>query len=168
MDTENSQLAISRVFDAPRELVYRAFTDPDHLAAWWGPIGNSVPPDEIEFNVRPDGYQRWTEVSAAEPALRVHIYVDLTDVADGELLEGVMHVTGQLQEGIEPFETRFRIEFHDETDGRTRLEIRQWLPEHLAGPSEEGWLEAFTKLDATLISAQAVAANHQGVAAWPS
>lgn len=56
----------------------------------------------------------------------------------------------------------------DETDGRTRLEIRQWLPEHLAGPSEEGWLEAFTKLDATLISAQAVAANHQGVVAWPS
>ena len=34
--------------------------------------------------------------------------VDLTDVADGELLEGVMHVTGQLQEGIEPFETRIR------------------------------------------------------------
>jgi uncharacterized protein YndB with AHSA1/START domain len=31
------------VFDAPRELVYRAFTDPDHLAAWWGPIGNSLP-----------------------------------------------------------------------------------------------------------------------------
>ncbi len=36
MDTETPQLAISRVFDAPRELVYRAFTDPDHLAAWWG------------------------------------------------------------------------------------------------------------------------------------
>jgi uncharacterized protein YndB with AHSA1/START domain len=31
------------VFDAPRQLVYRAFTDPDHLAAWWGPTGNSLP-----------------------------------------------------------------------------------------------------------------------------
>ena len=40
MNTETAQLVISRVFDAPRELVYRAFTDPDHLAAWWGPIGN--------------------------------------------------------------------------------------------------------------------------------
>jgi uncharacterized protein YndB with AHSA1/START domain len=40
MDTEFWQeVTISRVFDAPRELVYRAFTDPDHLAAWWGPIG---------------------------------------------------------------------------------------------------------------------------------
>jgi hypothetical protein len=46
---------------------------------------------------------------------------------------------------FEPFETRVRLEFHDEADGRTRLEVRQWLPEHLASPSEEGWLEAFTK-----------------------
>jgi hypothetical protein len=53
--------------------------------------------------------------------LRAHIYVDLTDVADRELLEGVMHVSGRLQEGIEPFETRLRIEFYDEADGRTRL-----------------------------------------------
>ena len=57
MDTEAPQIAISRVFDAPRELVCRAFTDPDQLAAWWGPIGNSLPRDEIEFDVRSGGYQ---------------------------------------------------------------------------------------------------------------
>jgi uncharacterized protein YndB with AHSA1/START domain len=159
MDAGTPQLAISRVFGAPRALVYRAFTDPDQLAAWWGPIGNSLPRDHIEFDVRPGGYQRWIEVSASEPDLRVHIYVDLTDVADGELLEGVMHVTGQLQEGIEPFETKFRFEFHDEVDGRTRLEIRQWLPEHLTGPSEGGWREAFAKLDALLIGARAGSAS---------
>ena len=55
MNTETPQLIISRVFDAPRELVYRAFTDLDQLAAWWGPIGNSLPRDEIEFDVRPGG-----------------------------------------------------------------------------------------------------------------
>ena len=169
MDTETPQLAISRVFDAPRELVYQAFTDPDQLATWWGPIGNSLPRDEIDFDVRPGGYQRWTEVNAAEPGLRVHIQVDLTDVAHGELLEGVMHVTGQLPEGHAPFETRFRVEFQDAADGRTRLEIRQWLPEHhLAGPSENGWLEAFTKLDATLMNVQAVAADHREGEAWQS
>ena len=164
MKTETPQLVISRVFDAPRELVYRAFTDPDHLAAWWGPIGNSLPRDEIEFDVRPGGFQRWTEVNAAEPELRVHIHVHLKDVADGELLEGVMHVSGRLQEGIEPFETRFRVEFHDEADGRTRLELHYWLPEHLVAMgrvgqiptedwisrSEQGAPESFTKLDATL------------------
>ena len=148
--TTTPQLALTRIFDAPRALVYQAFTDPDHLAAWWGPIGNSLPRDEMEFDVRPDGYLRWTEVFAAEPGVRVDILFDLTDVADGELLEGTMHITGQLPGGFEPFETRVRIEFHDEADGRTRLEIRQWLAEHLASPSENGWLEAFTKLDAVL------------------
>jgi hypothetical protein len=104
-----------------------------------------------------------------EPDLRVHISVDLTDVADGELLEGVMHVTGQLPEGIEPFETKFRFEFHDEADGRTRLEIRQWLPEHLTGPSEGGWLEAFARLDAMLKWRSGwVVTGCRGVAVWPS
>lgn len=168
MTTETPQLVISRVFDAPRELVYRAFTDPDHLAAWWGPTGNSLPRDEIEFDVRPGGFQRWIEVSAAQPELRVHVHVDLTDVADGELLQGVMHVGGRLQEGIEPFETRLRVEFHDEAGGRTRLEIRQWLPEHLARPSEEGWRQAFTKLDTALMNAQAVATSHREAEAWQS
>lgn len=83
-------------------------------------------------------------------------------------LEGVMHVSGRLQEGIEPFETRLRVEFYDEADGRTRLEIRQWLPERLAHPSEECWRQAFTKLDATLMNVQAVAANRREVEAWPS
>ena len=43
METETRQLAISRVFDAPPERVYRAVTHPDHLAQWWGPMGNSLP-----------------------------------------------------------------------------------------------------------------------------
>lgn len=76
---------------------------------------------------------------------------DLTDVGGGELLHGLMQVTGRLQDGVEPFETTFGVEFHDEPDGRTRLEIRQWLPAHLAGPSKQGWLEALEKLDGTLL-----------------
>lgn len=156
-----AQVVISRVFDAPRRLVFRAFTEPEHLAAWWGPVGNSLPRDEIEFDVRPGGFLRWTEINAADPRLRVRVRVDLTEVADGELLDGVMHVGGRLPEGIESFETRLRVEFHDEADGRTRLEIRQWLPEHLAPHSEEGWRQGFTKLDAALANAQAVAAEHR-------
>ena len=65
MYPDQPQLAISRVLDAPRALVFRAFTDPDHLATWWGPSGNTLPRDEIEFDVRPGGFQRWTEVAAA-------------------------------------------------------------------------------------------------------
>ena len=31
------ELVISRVFDAPRELVFKAWTEPEHLMRWWGP-----------------------------------------------------------------------------------------------------------------------------------
>ena len=42
--TTTPQLAVTRIFNAPRALVYQAFTDPDHLAAWWGPIGGGIHP----------------------------------------------------------------------------------------------------------------------------
>ena len=148
--TTTPQLAVTRIFDAPRALVYQSFTDPDHFAAWWGPIGNSLPRDEMEFDVRPGGHQRWTEVFPAQPGIRVDVHFDLAQVVDGELLDGILHVTGRLPGDFEPFETRVRIEFHEELDGRTRLEVRQWLPEHLVSPSEQGWLEAFSKLDDAL------------------
>ena len=148
--TTTPQLAVTRIFDAARDLVYQAFTDPDQLAAWWGPVGNSLPRDEIEFDVRPGGFQRWTEVFPADPRIRVNVHFELAQVVDGELLDGTMHVTGQLPEGLEPFETRVRVEFHDEAGGKTRLEVRQWLPEQLASPSEQGWFEAFSKLEAKL------------------
>jgi uncharacterized protein YndB with AHSA1/START domain len=144
------QLTLTRIFDAPRALVYQAFTDPDQLAAWWGPLGNSLPRDEMDFDVRPGGHQRWTEVFADDPSIRVHVHFHLSQVVDCELLDGTMDVAGRLPEGFEPFETKVRIEFHDETDGRTRLEVRQWLSEQLVSPSENGWLEAFSKLDAAL------------------
>jgi uncharacterized protein YndB with AHSA1/START domain len=86
--TTAPQLALTRTFNAPRALVYQAFTDPHQFAAWWGPIGNQLPRDEIEFDVRPGGYQRWTEVFPADPGIRVQIHIDLTDVVAGELLDG--------------------------------------------------------------------------------
>jgi hypothetical protein len=59
---------------------------------------------------------------------------------------------GDLPGGYEPFESRMRVEFYDEGDGRTRLEIRQWLREDYVAPSENGWGEALTKLDALLVT----------------
>jgi uncharacterized protein YndB with AHSA1/START domain len=150
MTTTTPQLALTRIVNAPRARVYAAFTDPDQFAAWWGPFGNSLPRDEVEFDVRPGGYLRWSEVFPAEPDIWTHGRIDLTDVVDGELLDGVMHIAGQLPGGFEPFETRMRVEFYDEPDGRTRLEIRQWLPEHYVAPTEGGWGEALAKLDALL------------------
>lgn len=150
MNTADRHLAITRVVDAPRALTYQAFTDPDDLAAWWGPAGNELVRDEMDFDLRPGGHQRWTEINPTDPCLRVRVEVDIIDIVENELIDGVMRVTGRLQDGVEPFETRLRIEFHDDSSQRTRIEIRQWLPNALIAPSQQGWQEAFAKLDALL------------------
>jgi len=49
-------LTVTRVIPAPPELVYRAWTDPEKLAQWWGPKGFTNP--VCEMDVRPDGALR--------------------------------------------------------------------------------------------------------------
>src|SRR5713226_3337591 len=46
-------VVITRVFDAPRELVWKAWTDPKHLAQWWGPKAFTNP--TVEVDARPGG-----------------------------------------------------------------------------------------------------------------
>lgn len=48
----------SRVFDAPREIVFRAWTDPVRIVAWWGPNGFTTTSHEMD--VRPGGVWRFT------------------------------------------------------------------------------------------------------------
>ena len=61
-----------------------------------------------------------------------------------------MKITGHLPHDFKPFETRMRVEFQDEADGRTRVEVRQWLGEEYVAPTRNGWGEAFSKLDRAL------------------
>jgi uncharacterized protein YndB with AHSA1/START domain len=150
MTSVGPQVALTHVVDAPRERVYLAFTDPGQFAAWWGPLGNALPRDEVEFDLRPGGHMAWHEVFPGRPGTWTQGRIELTDVVDGELLDGLMRIDGQLPGGFTPFETRMRIEFHDEPDGRTRLEIRQWLPDGYAEGTTHGWGEALSKLEAVL------------------
>lgn len=59
-EASRSELEIvsTRVFNFPQELVFRAWTEPQHLAAWWGPKGftNTF----HEYDLRPDGHWRFT------------------------------------------------------------------------------------------------------------
>ena len=48
-DTE--RMVVTRVFDAPRELVWKAWTDPKYVMQWWGPKGFTAPFWEIDFRV---------------------------------------------------------------------------------------------------------------------
>ncbi|AHV99595.1 SRPBCC domain-containing protein [Paenibacillus sp. 7124] len=50
---EGQELVLERVFDAPRELVFKAFSEAEHLKHWWGPRGWTLPVCNIDF--RPGG-----------------------------------------------------------------------------------------------------------------
>ncbi len=56
------EIAITRVYDAPRELVWKAWTEPERLARWWGPRGWSNPLETITMDVRPGGVFRVTSI----------------------------------------------------------------------------------------------------------
>jgi uncharacterized protein YndB with AHSA1/START domain len=57
MATDDRRIVSTRVIDAPRALVFRAWSEPDHLARWWGPKGfrNTFE----EFDLRPGGVWRF-------------------------------------------------------------------------------------------------------------
>jgi uncharacterized protein YndB with AHSA1/START domain len=56
-DTTNREMVITRLIDAPRELVFEAWTNPEHVKHWWGPNGftNTI----HEMNVKPGGVWRF-------------------------------------------------------------------------------------------------------------
>jgi uncharacterized protein YndB with AHSA1/START domain len=145
-----TELVISRLFDAPRELVYQAFTDPDQLSQWFGPVGYSVPRDTVEIDARPGGYQRFVMVNDADPAETSPIDATFSEVIENELLVGYQEVEG-IPGTKGKVQFLLRIELHDEGAGQTRLELRQgpYTPEIRQGASA-GWESSFTKLDALL------------------
>jgi uncharacterized protein YndB with AHSA1/START domain len=146
------ELVISRVFDAPRELVYRAFTDPGQLAQWFGPVGYSVPRDSIEIDPRAGGRERFVMVCDDDPGRRITIDYTFSEVIENELLadfceEGIPGTDGIIR-------LTSRLEFHDEEGGKTRLELRAGpFTGHDDDDTRVGWESYFTKLDALLKAA---------------
>ena len=57
-------LTLERVYDAPQDVVWRAWTDPDEVSKWWGPEGFTTPRETIEFDLRPGGVCRLTMIGA--------------------------------------------------------------------------------------------------------
>jgi uncharacterized protein YndB with AHSA1/START domain len=93
------EVVLTRVFDAPRELVFKAWTDPKHLAEWWGPSGFTNPVCEVD--VRPGG------------AILIHMRGP-----DGR----VYPMTGVFQEVVEPERLAFMCGPLD-GDGNQLLEV---------------------------------------------
>lgn len=91
------EFTIQRVFDAPRELVFRAFSAPEHLVHWWGPEGWTLPVCKQDFRVGgewhycmagPNGMESWgkaiyKEIVAPERLVMLDVFSD----AEGNTVE---------------------------------------------------------------------------------
>jgi uncharacterized protein YndB with AHSA1/START domain len=51
VEAKSADFVISRVFDAPRELLWKAFTEPERMKAWWGPKGSVIVASDMDFRV---------------------------------------------------------------------------------------------------------------------
>ncbi len=140
---------ISRYFDAPPELVYRAFTDPEQLAQWFGPLAFHVPLDSVDVDIRPGGHWKMMMVSHVGAEMSAPVSATFSEVIENRLLVGY-----EIAENIPGVDdgTKFTlsIEFVPEGDG-TRLELRQGpFADELREMSEIGWNQSLFKLDGLL------------------
>jgi uncharacterized protein YndB with AHSA1/START domain len=153
----DQHVVVNRVFDAPRQLVFQAWTDPDQIARWWGPEGFESPREKVSIDLRPGGrYDKVMAVASAEiaSAMGVEVGTELSDnaeiveVVEPELL--VFRSEAQPDVGL-PVPTITRVQFEDDGEAKTRVTITSGpYTETMRPHAETGWTESLDKLDRLL------------------
>jgi uncharacterized protein YndB with AHSA1/START domain len=133
------ELVITRVFDAPRELVFRCWTDPGQVAAWWGPTGFTA------------------EVVTAEVAVGGAWRTGIRNSADGaeywcggvylEVVPPSRLVFSFAWDGEDAEDTLVTVTFA-ERDGKTEMTFRQsgFRTDESRDGHVDGWRESFDDL----------------------
>jgi uncharacterized protein YndB with AHSA1/START domain len=145
--TADQKVLITRVFDAPREQVFRAWTDPDEVGAWYGPEHMDTPREKIHIDLRVGGRYELTMVQRGGDT-EFSIGYEILELIEPELI--VLRSDPMPQVGMhEP--TILRVEFHDH-GAKTRMTLSDGPYPAGAGHAEAGWNAAFDKL-AALVAA---------------
>lgn len=141
---------ITRSFDAPRELVWKFWTDPERLAEWFGPNGISTPTARMEMDVRDGGTWNLAMVSDETGAV-FPMSATIVTAREPEYLEMV----ASAQTGAGDIEGVFlRVTFHDHGD-KTRMTLHQGpFSDEQREQTSAGWNESFLKLDAIFAAVQ--------------
>ena len=135
------EIEITRVYDAPRELVWSAWTEPEQLVRWWGPHGWSTPLETVTMDVRPGGDFRLTSVS--DEGVEMPVIGVYREVVEPERLVLDEPAEGSWHEGAESVVT-----FADLGDGRTELVIRATIQTtaEMRGNAERGMMATLDRL----------------------
>jgi uncharacterized protein YndB with AHSA1/START domain len=149
-------ITIVRIFDAPRERVWQAWTDPEQVKKWWGPEGFTAPSATVDFRVGgtyvyamqgPPGTE-WDKVmySGGEyleivPMEKIVSTDYFTDETGAWIDPSMLGMPGEWPEKM-----KVTVTFEDAGEGRTKLTLtHEGHPAEMASDAEAGWSSSFDK-----------------------
>ena len=146
-------VVIERSFDAPVDLVWQMWTDPEHLAAWYGPAGATIPVARMDVRV---GGTRLVcmEMQTPDGPMRMWFTGEYLEVVENERLvytESMSDEHGNVSPSSatdlgHPMTTEVRVRL-EYVDGRTKMVMTHiGVPDD--SPGAAGWAMAFDKLAA--------------------
>jgi uncharacterized protein YndB with AHSA1/START domain len=144
----DEQILITREFDAPRHLVYRAWTTPELVKQWWNAKRGEVTVAEIDLRVG----GTWRYVMVADGGFEVAFHGEFREIVPNERI-----VSTEVYEGMPDAEAVNTLTL-TEMDGRTRLEIlvqhssKAHRDAHVESGMEAGLQDALDLLEQVAIS----------------
>ena len=144
----DEEILITREFDAPKHLVYRAWTTPDLVRRWWNANRGEVTVAEIDLRVG----GRWRYVMVTEDGLEVGFHGEYREIVPNERI-----VSTEVYEGFPEGEAVDTLTL-TETDGRTRLTIlvqhtsKEHRDAHVNSGMEAGLQDALDLLEQVAVS----------------
>ena len=138
-----AELVLTRTFDAPRKLVFKAWTDPKHLPQWWGPRGFTT--SIREMDVRPGGVWRYAMRGPDGNEYPFDgVYIEVVE-PERLVFDGSIHASPEQRVWTE-------VAFAD-CDGKTEVTVRQvysFESDATRGASM-GWNQQFDRLGEFLL-----------------
>jgi uncharacterized protein YndB with AHSA1/START domain len=114
------EIVLSRVIDAPRELVFSAWTEPRHLVQWFGPAGFKIETKSIEIRVGGE----WRFDMIAPDGTRYSNRMHFRRIESPNLIE----IDHGADKDNDPGRFRITVTFDAQSDGRTVITLRQLHP----------------------------------------
>ena len=145
---EDTQILITREFDAPKHLVYRAWTTPELVKRWWGGKRGEV--TLVEIDLRVGG--RWRYVMVADGGFEVGFHGEYREIMPNERI-----VSTEVFEGMPDGEAVNTLTL-TERDGRTTLSVlvrhscKEHRDAHIDSGMEGGMQESMDALEEVAIS----------------
>jgi len=147
----DTQILITREFDAPKHLVYRAWTAPELVKRWWHANRGEVTLAEIDLRVG----GMWRYVSRSEDGFEVGFHGEYREIVPNERL-----VTTEVYEGIPDADAHAALDTLTltESDGRTTLTVlvehptKQGRDAHINSGMEAGMQDAMDLLEEVAVS----------------